>query len=539
MILKINKAVKFVCAIVFLAVGVSCNTAQNEHHEGEVFRYNEAANISTLDPAFAKDLRTIWATNQLFNGLVQLDAQLEVQPDIAQSWELSNEGMTYTFYLRSDVKFHEHALFGAGKTRKVVASDFVYSFQRLLDPKVASPGKWVLDYVDNFNAENDTTLVIHLKQAFPPFLRLMSMKYCAVVPKEAIDYFKDDFRSNPIGTGPFYFKLWVENTKLIFRKNKNYHERDVQGNQLPYVEAVAISFLPDKQTEFLQFIQGNLDFLNSIDASYKDDLLTLEGKLTERYASQINMVSGPYLNTEYLGVYLDAAVPEIQSVKIRKALNYGFDKEKMILYLRNGIGFPAVNGFIPKGMPSFNEMKGYDYQPEKAKRLIDAYVEATGDKEPSVTISTNSQYLDLCEYIQREMGKVGLKVRIDVMPPSTLRQTKVTGKLSIFRGSWVADYPDAENYLFIFHSKNFSPNGPNYTHYSNAKFDQMFEKAVRTVDKIERQLLYQKMDSLVMSTAPVIPLYYDEVVRFTQKNISGLGINPINHLDLKRVKKRQ
>ncbi len=539
MILKINKAVKFVCAIVFLAVGVSCNTAQNEHHEGEVFRYNEAANISTLDPAFAKDLRTIWATNQLFNGLVQLDAQLEVQPDIAQSWELSNEGMTYTFYLRSDVKFHEHTLFGAGKTRKVVASDFVYSFQRLLDPKVASPGKWVLDYVDNFNAENDTTLVIHLKQAFPPFLRLMSMKYCAVVPKEAIDYFKDDFRSNPIGTGPFYFKLWVENTKLIFRKNKNYHERDVQGNQLPYVEAVAISFLPDKQTEFLQFIQGNLDFLNSIDASYKDDLLTLEGKLTERYASQINMVSGPYLNTEYLGVYLDAAVPEIQSVKIRKALNYGFDKEKMILYLRNGIGFPAVNGFIPKGMPSFNEMKGYDYQPEKAKRLIDAYVEATGDKEPSVTISTNSQYLDLCEYIQREMGKVGLKVRIDVMPPSTLRQTKVTGKLSIFRGSWVADYPDAENYLFIFHSKNFSPNGPNYTHYSNAKFDQMFEKAVRTVDKIERQLLYQKMDSLVMSTAPVIPLYYDEVVRFTQKNISGLGINPINHLDLKRVKKRQ
>ena len=289
----------------------------------------------------------------------------------------------------------------------------------------------------------------------------------------------------------------------------------------------------------MQFIQGNLDFLNSIDASYKDDLLTLEGKLTKRYASKINMVSGPYLNTEYLGVYLDAAVPEIQSVKIRKALNYGFDKEKMILYLRNGIGFPAVNGFIPKGMPSFNEMKGYDYQPEKAKRLIDAYVEATGDKEPSVTISTNSQYLDLCEYIQREMGKVGLKVRIDVMPPSTLRQTKVTGKLSIFRGSWVADYPDAENYLFIFHSKNFSPNGPNYTHYSNAKFDQMFEKAVRTVDKIERQLLYQKMDSLVMSTAPVIPLYYDEVVRFTQKNISGLGINPINHLDLKRVKKRQ
>jgi len=516
---------------------VSCSTKKKKHKDNLVFRYNEHANITTLDPAFAKDLRTIWVTNQLFNGLVQLDDHLNVQPDIAHSWTISDEGKTYSFNLKKGIKFHKHILFGNDSTRSVIASDFEYSFNRLLDPDVASPGKWVLDFVEKFEAKNDSTFVIQLKQSFPPFLSLLSMKYCSVVPKEAVTYFGDTFRANPIGTGPFQFKLWVENTKLVFRKNKDYHEKDENGEPLPYLEAVAITFLPDKQSEFLQFIQGNIDFISGIDASYKDDLLTSEGLLKEHYKDQIDMVSGPYLNTEYLGIYLDAAEKEVNAIQIRKAINYGFDRVKMIKYLRNGIGTPAVNGFIPKGLPSFNAMEGYTYQPQRAKELVQSYMEETGNLNPLITISTNSQYLDLCEYIQRELQRTGLKVNIDVMPPSTLRQTKVNGQLSIFRGSWVADYPDAENYLFIFHSKNFSPNGPNYTHYSSKEFDAMYEKSIQTTDNQKRHVLYQQMDSLIMASAVVIPLYYDEVVRFSGKNISGLGINPVNLLNLKRVKK--
>jgi peptide/nickel transport system substrate-binding protein len=516
---------------------VSCSTKNNKHGENSVFRYNEHANITTLDPAFSKDLRTVWVTNQLFNGLVQLDDSLNVQPDIAHSWNISDDGKMYSFNLKRDIKFHKHILFGKDSTRSVTASDFEYSFNRLLDPKVSSSGKWVLEFVSTFEAKNDSTFVIRLKQPFPPFLSLLSMKYCSVVPFEAVAYFGNTFRANPIGTGPFQFKLWVENTKLVFRKNKDYHEKDENGNQLPYLEAVAITFLPDKQSEFLQFIQGNIDFMSSIDASYKDDLLTSDGQLKEHYKNQIDMVTGPYLNTEYLGIYIDAAEQEVHSIKIRKAINYGFDRIKMIKYLRNGVGTPAVNGFIPKGLPSFNNMEGYTYQPEKAKELVQSYIAETGNLNPSITISTTSQYLDLCEYIQRELQRTGLQVNIDVMPPSTLRQTKVNGQLSIFRGSWVADYPDAENYLFIFHSKNFSPNGPNYTHYSSKEFDALYEKAIQTTDNPKRYLLYQKMDSLIMASAVVIPLYYDEVVLFTQKNVSGLGINPVNSLNLKRVKK--
>lgn len=522
---------------VLLCLLFSCKPKTQASRESLVFRYNEAANLQTLDPAFAKDLRTVWATNQLFNGLVQLDDSLKVVPDIAKTWQLSEDGKTYTFCLRNDVFFHRHPLFGSEQTRRVVARDFTYSFDRLQDPELAAPGKWILEHVKGYAAINDSTFVIELRQAFPPFLSLMSMKYCSVVPEEAVVYFGSEFRAHPIGTGPFQFQLWVENTKLVFRKNQQYHERDFRGNRLPYLEAIAISFLPDKQSEFLQFIQGNLDFLNSIDASYKDEILTQNGRLAAAYQDRIDMQSGPYLNTEYLGFFLDAQDGAANALKIRQALNCGFDREKMIAYLRNGIGRPAVHGFVPKGMPSFREGEGQGYQPQRAKQLIAAYREETGDLTPTVTISTNPQYLDLCEYIQRELQKSGLNVLIDVLPPSTLRQAKAQGKLSVFRGSWVADYPDAENYFFIFHSKNFSPKGPNYTHFKNSEFDRLYEAAIKAKDRKIRERKYRKMNRLLMDSVPVIPLYYDEVVHFTQKNTKGLGINPINQLHLKWVRK--
>jgi len=363
------------------------------------------------------------------------------------------------------------------------------------------------------------------------------MKYCSVVPKEAVEYFGNQFRSNPIGTGPFQFKLWVENTKLVLRKNHQYFERDTEGNRLPYLEAVAVTFLPDKQSEFLQFIQGNLDFMKSLDASYKDDIITTEGKLQEKYQNDVNMQTGAYLNTEYLGIFLNGDDELVKNQWLRKAINAGFDREKMVRYLKNGIGTPAVNGFIPKGLPSFNGQQGYTFDPEKAREYLDQFQEETGITNPEITITTNSSYLDLCEYIQRELEKIGLNVNVDVIPPSTLRQGKANGKLPIFRASWIADYPDAENYLSLFYSKNFTPNGPNYTHFKNADFDRLYEASISEVNNAKRYRLYQQMDSILIEQAPVVPLYYDEVIRFTRKNLQGLGINPIDLLDLRNVRK--
>ncbi|WP_066224879.1 ABC transporter substrate-binding protein [Formosa haliotis] len=515
----------------------TCSSNKKNNTNALVFKYNEHKNIGSLDPAFSKDIADIWATNQLFNGLVQMNDSMQVEPAIAKSWTISEDGLTYTFSLRDDVYYHKNVLFGKDFTRTVTAEDFTYSLNRLLDPQVGSPGRWVLNKVASFKAVNPTTFQIQLKQPFPAFLGLLTMKYCSVVPKEIVTHFGSEFRSHPIGTGPFYFKRWEENVKLVFRKNNMYFETDHTGKPLPYLEAVAITFLPDKQSEFLQFAQGNIDFVSGLDASYKDEILTANGNLRENYETDVNMIRGPYLNTEYLSFFMDSELTEIQSETLRTCINYGFDRKKMMTYLRNGIGIPAYGGFIPKGLPGYNKSIGFNYQPEKAKALLETFKKETGIANPEITITTTSNYLSFCEYIQREIQKTGLMVHINVVPPSALKDAKANGKLDLFRASWVADYPDAENYLSLFYSKNFAPNGPNYSHFKNELFDTWYEQSFTETNIDYRENLYAKMDSLVMSHAPIVPLFYDEVVRFTRKDVIGLGINPTNLLELKRVKK--
>ncbi|RAJ16899.1 ABC transporter substrate-binding protein [Olleya aquimaris] len=522
---------------VLVTLFISCNNTAKSNRDHLVFRYNEHKNIGSLDPAFAKDNADIWAVNQLFNGLVQMDDSLQVKPSIAKDWTVSNDGLSYIFVLRDDVFFHKHKLFKKDSTRQVTAFDFEYSFNRVLDPKIASSGRWVFNKVDSFKAVHDSVFSIKLKQPFPAFLGLLTMKYCSVVPKEITEYYGSDFRSNPIGTGPFIFKRWEENIKLVFRKNNNYFETDKTGKKLPYLEAVSITFLPDKQSEFMQFIQGNLDFLNSLDASYQDEIITTKGELRDKYTSTVDLIRSPYLNTEYLAFFMESELDEIQSKLIREAVNYGFDRQKMMTYLRNGIGIPATGGFIPMGLPGHQSNIGYNYQPEKAKQLIAEYKAISGNANPEITITTTSNYLNFCEYIQRELTKTGLKVNVDVIPASTLKEGKANGKLDLFRASWVADYPDAQNYLSLFYSENFAPNGPNYTHFSNVQFDDWYKQSFLETDIKNRINLYKKMDSLVLKKAPIVPLYYDEVIRFSQKNIMGLGSNPINMLELKHVRK--
>jgi len=505
-----------------------------------IFRYNEYSNILTLDPAFARNPSIIWPTNQLFNSLVQLDDSLHIKPDIAKNWTISEDKLMYTFTLRDDVKFHKHPAFKTNdSTRTATAYDFAYSFDRLMDPKVASPGNWVLKGVDQYYAVNDTTFNIKLKKPFPAFLGLMSMRYCSVVPKEVVAFHGNDFRANPIGTGPFKFKLWEENIKLVLRRNELYFERDEQGKQLPYLEAIAVTFYPDKQTEFLQFTKGEIDFLNSLDASYKDELLTPSGNLREKFKDRVNFTKSPYLNSEYLGFYLEGDNNEVRSELIRKAINYGFDRQKMIIYLKNGVGTPANSGFIPNGLPGYNAQKGYEYNPMKAEQLIKEYKKVSGNNTPTVRIATDNNYQSLFEFIQRELEKVGLTIIVDVMTPSTIRKKKWSGELDSFRASWIADYPDAENFLSPFYSKNFTPNGPNYTHFKNETFDALYEKSFSITDNKLREALYIQMDSIIISHAPIVPLYYDQATRFIQKNVKGLTNNPQNFLVLKRVWKEK
>ncbi len=531
---------RFLVPLLFV---VACKPAP-ERDVNTVFRYNESAGISSLDPAFARNQANIWACHQIYNGLVRMDDQLQVKPDLAIRWEILDSGKVYRFDLREDVYFHQNECFGELKTRGLVANDIAYSLERLRDPSLAAPGAWVLNNLEEIRVINDYRIELELKEAFAPFLGILSMKYCSVVPKEAVDYYATEFGQHPVGTGPFHFKLWLENEKLILRRNPEYFLFDEAGKRLPYLESVAIDFISDKQSAFLEFLKGNLDFLSGLDASYKDELLDSEGNLQAKYHSRFNLYRQAYLNTEYLAFLNDpnAGLPETrywQIKELRQALNYCFDRRKMMRFLRNNVGLAATKGMIPKGLPSFNEEApyGYEYNPQKTDSLLEAAGFPGGKGLPTLRLQTNSSYLDLCEYLQGEAAKHGIPIQVELAPPSTLRQAMATAKSPFFRASWIADYPDAENYLSLFYSANKAPNGPNYSRFENPQFDEMYQRARVLANDSLRRSLYQRMDSLVTSEAPVIPLYYDQVLRFYPKNVSGLEGNALNLLDLSRVSK--
>ncbi len=526
----------FTVIIALLLQGCGCGNTQQT--DKKFFRYNQSSGLASLDPAFAKDQSTIWACNQLYNSLVQLDDNLNTQPAIAKSWEISEDGKVYTFHLRTDVRFHDNECFAGGKGRTVTAGDVVYSFNRVIDSKVASPGAWIfnnsIDTTGPFNAINDSTFQLKLAKPFRPMLGILSMQYCSVIPKEAVEKYGAEFRSQPVGTGPFVFKSWKEGTALILVKNPNYFERDEKGVPLPYVDGIKVSFIDNKKTEYFSFKQKELDFINSIDQSYIDEVLDEDGNMKAELKGQFNLLKTSYLNTEYLGFNTEGKSEKenpFLNKKLRQAINYGFDRKEMLKYLRNGVGKPAESGFTPFGLPSFSEgIKGYTYDLEKAKALLK---ESGFDTKQQLTLYTNETYKEFALFISKQLEQAGLRVKVEITQPAILREWMSQGKVQFFRGSWLADYPDAENYFAVFYSKNGSP--PNYTRFNNRTFDELYERALAENDDAKRFELYHQMEQIIIEEAPVVPLYYDEVLRFSQKNVEGLTANGLNLLNLKKV----
>lgn len=543
-----SNSIVLVVSFFLISIFQSCSNHRTYIEDRSVFHINESNGISSLDPAYAKDLSNLNVCNQIFNGLVQLDSNLQIQSSIAKDWAISSDARTYTFLLRQDVFFHDHPVFPNSKGRKVVASDFVFSFNRIVDEHAVSPGSWVFNSVKKkddsyaFLAPNDSTLLIELEKPFAPFLSLLSMQYCSVVPYEVVQFYGDEFRRNPVGTGPFYLKYWQEDVKLVLLKNPNYFEKS-DAVSLPFLDAVNYTFLVDKQSEFLEFIQGNLDYLSGIEPGFKDEILDEDGNVKAKYNSKINLKKSPYLNTEYIGILYDTtsnmvANSPLKHLKFRQAISYAIDKEKMLRYLRNNVGTPGDRGFLPSAYSFENAKYGYPYNKQKAQLLIDELKNELNISEfQPIALLATAKSLDIVKFVQHQLAQIGVQVEIELMQWATMKEVVANAKAVFFRGSWIADYPDPENYLSLFYSQNFAPKGPNYTHFSNPQFDSLYSSSIYVSDKDVKQKLYRAMDSLIMQEAVVIPLYYDEVMRFTQKSIKYLPPSPMNLLNLKMVQK--
>lgn len=530
--------------ILSLCVFISCKNHQ--HPDKKIFHYNEQAGIASLDPAFAKNQSIMWAVHQLYSTLVEVDDNMQLKPLLAKSWDVSADNITFTFHLRTDVFFHDDDCFTGGKGRRLIARDVAYSFKRITDKNTASPGAWIfnnkVDTVKPFTAIDDSTFQLKLLKPFQPVLGILSMQYCSVVAKEAVEKYGSDFRRHPVGTGPFKMVAWEEGQALIMKKNENYFENDNDGNNLPYLDGIKVSFFDSKATEFLEFQQRRLDFINDIETSFKDEILTKTGQLKKDWEEKLVLQKHSYLNIEYLGILVDeknelVKSSPLQQQKIRQAINYGFDRRKMMLYLRNSIGTAAESGFVPAGLPSFDStvVAGYHYNPSKAKQLIAEAGYSSNNSMPVIKLLTIPVYADLAGYIANELKQVGINVQVEVIQKSLLLEQTSKSQALFFRGSWIADYPDAENYLSVFYGKNPAP--PNYTRYNNPGYDALYEKAIAEKNDSLRYKIYQQMDKMIINDAPVVPLWYDMAIHLVHTNISGFVPNSLNLLELRRTRK--
>lgn len=535
----------FRIAVVFFLFIFSISSCSRHNTDKNIFRYNEQSGIATLDPAFAKNQSIMWAVHQIYNTLVQIDDNLNLVPSLAKSWDISADNLTFTFHLRNDVFFQDNPAFPNGKGRKMTAQDVVYSFSRIMDKNTASSGAWIfngrVDTTEPFKAIDDTTFQLKLVKPFHPILGVMSMQYCSVIPKEVVEKNGKDFRRHPCGTGPFEMVAWEEGQALVLKKNPDYFEKDSSGKRLPYLDGIKVTFLQNKATEFLEFQQKRLDFVNEIDPSFKDEVLTKGGTLRKEWQGKIRLVKQPALTTEYLGFLCDSSLPivtnsPLKDVRVRKAINYGFNRRKMILYIRNSMGIPAESGFIPAAFPSFDSslVKGYHYDPQRALELLKEAGYPNGEGLPPFKLLTVPLYADLASYIANELQQIGITINVEVVQKSLLLEQTAKSEALFFRGSWIADYPDAENFLSVFYGKNPAP--PNYTRYQNPRFDTLYEEALSEKNDSVRYKIYQQADQLVMKDAPIVPLWYDMVIWLVHPYVKNFIPNGLNLLDLRRVK---
>lgn len=526
-----------------LAFQNGCKNVDNSKFTNYFF-YNEDANITTLDPAFVKSQSENWAVSHIFEGLVEYDDSLRIRPCLAKRWSVSDDGRVYTFVLRSDVLFHH-------SSKHFKANDVVFSFKRIADPKTASPGAWIFnDKMDlrcftdpavsfPVKALNDSTVEITLTRPFSPFLGILAMPYCYIVNPDAAAN-ATAFRTQPVGTGPFRLKKWEEDVAILFDRNSDYYRYDHKGVRLPYLSGIYLDNIKNKQTAFMRFMQGEYDFFNGIDANIADELLNNEGQLKTKHKAGLKLLKSPFLNTEYIGFNIDPSFGNhpLGNFKIRQAIQYAVDKEKLITYLRNGVGIPARHGFVPTGLPDFpyERVKGYEYNLNKARQLV----KESGidfNNAPAITINTINDYLSYAVFVQKELEMAGIPVKIEIHPSSFVRQLRKEQKINCFRGSWIADYPDAENYMICFKTENFSPAGPNYFHYSDKRVDQLIDESNVNISDSVRNLLLAQADNIATAAGSCLVLFYDESIRLCHHNVQGLTSNPINFLRLREVRK--
>lgn len=494
---------------------------------GGIYRAALPWSPRTLDPAFSTDIYAVTLIQQIFDGLVQFDQNLNVVPALATSWKVSPDGLVYTFNLRADASFHN------GK--KVTAEDFVYSFSRILDPEEESSAlsfferlKGAAAYregerveVAGLKALDSHTLEITISEPFAPFLSVLAMFNSKVVPREEVERWGKDFGHHPVGTGPFRLQSW-EGDQLVLAANSKYYEGS------PYMDRVEYTVYEGGQYDKIydDFVAGGLEEAAVFGANRE--------KLA--FTTKYQFYRKPSLSLQFYGMNcLDKALKE---KKVRQALNYAIDKERIVREVYQNQFLPAAT-ILPPGMPGYYPENGaYAYDPEKAKNLLNQAGYGFSGEELSLTVlSASRSHAAQKEMalIAEDLAAVGVKLQIRYETDWPTFETALSDDtLQMYRYAWTADIPDPDNFLNILLG---SKSAYNFMRYSDAMVDGLLSQALVETDVLTRVELYREAERIVLADAPMIPWIYLTFESVFQPYVKGLEISALGgpYIPLKKI----
>lgn len=533
---------------------------------GGVFKLNEVEDFRNLYPLNVTEVTSFRITNQIYEGLVKFNSKdLTIVPSVAERWEENEDATKFTFFIRKGVLFHDDPCFPEGKGREVTAADFLYSFTKLctaapenqmfwlFDKKVKGArdyyqstidGEPLVDGVSGIKVIDKYTLQIELEKPFAGFLNIIGHSGCWVVPEEAIEAYGNDMRIKCVGTGPFKIKTVKEGEAVILAKNENYWKFDEFGNQLPYLDAIKFSFLKEKKAELLEFRKGNLDMIFQLPLEMIDEVVGELEDAKQGGNKPFQMQVNSAFSVQYYGFQNKSAL--FSNIDVRKAFNYAIDREKLVTYTLQGDGTPALYGIVPPGLKGYeyDSLKGYSYNLGMAKEYLAKAGYPDGKGFPEITLQLNSggsRNIQVAEAVQSMlMESLNISVKMEVMPFAQHLEAVETGKTMFWRSAWLADYPDPENFLNLLYGPNVPENINeksyiNSGRYQNNEYDAMFEKALSTVDKMERYTYYRMADQIALNDAPYMPICYDEFTRLLQREVRNFPANAMEYRDFTEV----
>jgi oligopeptide transport system substrate-binding protein len=540
--------------------------ANGNVYYGGVFKINEVEDFKSLYPLNTTEEIALHLTYQIYEGLVKFkQADLSIMPSLAEKWTISPNGKTYTFNIRKGVKYHNDPCFKSGEGRTLTANDFKYCFDVLCTPSAINQGYQLFknrvvganEYYDGVNKGitnkngvsgvkviDDYTLQIELVNSYSGFLNLLAQTYCAVYPKEALDKYGIEMRIKCVGTGPFFLKEAKEGNYAILSRNDHYWDKDEFGNNLPYLDAIKVSFIKEKKTELLEFKKGNLDMIFRLPLEMISDVV---GELEEAQAGgnpEFKMQVMAAAQSNYYAFLHQSNL--FKNKKVRQAFNYAIDREGLVNHTMQGEGQIAQYGMVPPCFANYDakKIKGYNFDVDKARKLMAEAGYPNGKGFPEVTLELNSggsRNTQIAEVVQKMLQEnIGVNVKMSVIPFAQYMDNYENGKSPFFRSSWVADYPDAENFLNNLYSANLPANANdrayiNPMRYKSLAFDSLFYLASKEKNETKREQLLLQADQIQTDDAAVLMLFYSENTRLVQLGVQNMEQNAMEYRDFSRV----